>query len=312
MGLTENAGSFSLPNPDGEEGTVPLEELAAEGAHGCDGLFWWGAVYWCHNQCGGDGLEVYLDLVMLLNFLVDFLLLLGTNRLSGFPGGPGRCALGALLGAVYSGACLLPGFSFLGNLLWRTVSLGLMGLAAFGWNRSALKRSGIFLLLSMALGGIALNFGRRDFPGLVLAAVLCWLLCRLAFGDTVGGREYVPVTLSYGGKTASLLALRDSGNTLRDPVTGEQVLVISGEVAQRLTGLTRQQLENPLETMAIHSLPGLRLVPFRSVGQSGGMLLAMRFADVTIGSRQQSAIVAFAPEGMGQGSMYQALTGGVI
>ena len=28
---------------------------------------------------------VYLDLVMLLNAAVDFLLLLGTNRLTGFP-----------------------------------------------------------------------------------------------------------------------------------------------------------------------------------------------------------------------------------
>ena len=68
-------------------------------------------------------LEIYLDLVILLNFSVDFLLLMGTNRLSGFPLSPGRCAWAAVLGAVYSGACLLPGFSFLGALLWRMVSL---------------------------------------------------------------------------------------------------------------------------------------------------------------------------------------------
>ena len=55
-------------------------------------------------------MTVYLDLVMVLNFLVDFLLLLGTNRLSGFPPGIWRCGAGALVGAVYSGACLLPGF----------------------------------------------------------------------------------------------------------------------------------------------------------------------------------------------------------
>ena len=41
---------------------------------------------------GGEGMAVYLDLVVLLNYLVDFLLLLGTNRLSGFPLAPGRCA----------------------------------------------------------------------------------------------------------------------------------------------------------------------------------------------------------------------------
>ena len=52
-----------------------------------------------------DVLTVYLDLVMLLNFLVDFLLLLGTNRLSGFPAAPGRCALAAVFGSVYAAGC---------------------------------------------------------------------------------------------------------------------------------------------------------------------------------------------------------------
>lgn len=257
-------------------------------------------------------MEVYLDLVIMLNFLVDFLLLLGTNRLSGFPPGRLRCGAASVLGAIYGGACLLPGFRFLGNLLWRSVSLCLMAVIAFGWGRSAWKRGAVFVLLSMALGGIALNFGRQDFLALLAAAGLCWLLCRISFDGGTGNREYIPITLHYGDKTASLLALRDTGNTLRDPITGEQVLIVSGEVAQRLTGLSREQLQAPLETLARRPVPGLRLIPYRAVGQSGGMLLALRFDNVKIGSRQQSAIVAFAPEGLGKGSIYQALTGGAI
>ncbi len=257
-------------------------------------------------------MEVYLDLVIILNFLVDFLLLLGTNRLSGFPLAAKRCAASALLGGVYSGVCMLPGFRFLGNTLWRTVSLCLMAGIAFGCDRSALKRGGVFLLLSMALGGVALSFGKGDFMALVLAACLVYILCRMAFGETVGGREYIPITLTYGSQSASLTALRDSGNTLRDPITGEQVLVISGEIAQRLTGLTREQLNKPLETLALHPIPGLRLIPYRAVGQGGSMLLALRFENVKVGSRVQSAIVAFAPEGLGKGQVFQALTGGAI
>lgn len=253
---------------------------------------------------------IYLDLVMLLNFLVDFLLLLGTNRLSGFPPGTGRCALAALLGGVYGGVCLLPGFRFLGNLLWRLVSLGLMAAIAFGCSRSALKRGGVFVLLSMALGGVALSIGRGEFLMLVAAAAGVWLLCRIAFGDGVGAREYVPITLRCGNRAVSLIALRDSGNTLRDPITGEQVLVISADAAIQLTNLTAAQLRSPLETLAKRPVPGLRLIPYRSVGQGGGMLLAMRFEDVKIGSRRQSAIVAFAPEGLGKGEDYQALVAG--
>lgn len=261
-------------------------------------------------EYGGAAMTVYLDLVMLLNFLVDYLLLLGTNRLSGFPSASWRCAGAALLGAVYSGACLLPGFRFLGNFLWRCVSLFLIGSIAFGWNSSALKRSGIFLLLSMAMGGIALSFGRGDLLSLVLCALVCFLLSWISFGGQAGGREYLPLRITYEGRSANLIALKDTGNTLKDPVTGEQVLVISAEVACRLTGLTLEQLRRPLETVVFHPVSGLRLIPYRSVGNGGGFLLAKRFEDVTIGGRKHSALVAFAAEGLGTGEIYQALTGG--
>jgi len=253
---------------------------------------------------------VYLDLVMVLNFLVDFLLLLGTNRLSGFPAQPWRCAGAALLGAVYSGACLLPGFRFLGNFLWRCVSLCLMGVMAFGCDAGALKRGGVLLLLSMAMGGIALSLGRGDVLSLILCALICLLLSLVSFGGQVGGREYVPLKIAYDGRSASLIALKDTGNTLRDPVTGEQVLIISAEVAGRLTGLSAEQLQHPLETLVFRPIPGLRLIPYRSVGNAGGFLLAKRFEDVTIGDRKQSALVAFAAEGLGKGEIFQALTGG--
>lgn len=256
-------------------------------------------------------MAVYLDLVMVLNFLVDFLLLLGTNRLAGFPLGASRCALAALVGSVYSGACLLPGFRFLGNLLWRTVSLAAMGLLAFGLARGSIKRTGLFLLLSMAMGGLVLSLGREDFGALTVAALLCFGLCRVCFGNTVGSREYVPLTLTYEDKTASVIALRDSGNTLRDPVTGQQVLVVSGEIGQRLTGLTLEQLQHPLETLSRRPIPGLRLIPYRAVGQGGSFLLGLRLP-VKIDGKQTESVVAFAAEGFGKGQVYQALTGGAL
>lgn len=287
-----------------------MAELAGEAPTDATDFFAPGQ-YTDANANGRWGMAIYLDLVMVLNFLVDFFLLLGTNRLAGFPAGAWRCAGAAVLGSVYSGACLLPGFRFLGNFLWRGVSLCLMGLMAFGCNAGALKRGGIFLLLSMAMGGIALSIGRGDMVSLLLCALICLLLSVVSFGGQVGGREYIPLKIAYNGNCSSLIALKDTGNTLRDPVTGEQVLIISAEIASRLTGLTAQQLQHPLETLMLHPVPGLRLVPYRSVGNAGGFLLAKRFADVTIGDKKQSAMVAFAAEGLGKGEIYQALTGGM-
>ena len=254
---------------------------------------------------------VYADVVMGLNFLVDFLLLLGTDRLAGFPVAAGRAAAGAALGAVYSGVCLLPGFRFLGNWLWRTVFLCLMAVIAFGVNRSAVRRGLIFLVLSMALGGIALGMGRPDRTGVVLAAAGLWLVCRYGL-RTVGEQTYVPVELTHQGRTLKLLALRDTGNTLRDPLTGEQVLVAGADVAQELLGLTGEQLLHPVETLARGALPGLRLVPYRAVGQPGGMLLALRFPGAVIGKNRGDPLVACAPQELGKGEVYRMLTGGAV
>jgi stage II sporulation protein GA (sporulation sigma-E factor processing peptidase) len=247
-----------------------------------------------------------------LNFLVDLLLLLGTNRLTGFPSDWKRLTAAALLGAVYSGVCLLPDFRFLGNLLWRLVCLGLMGILAFGWNRGALKQSGLFLFLSLALGGLAISFGKTDSRILLLAGAGLWILSRISLAGGCESREYVPVVIRRGDRTVKLLALHDTGNTLRDPVTGQQALVISLSAARRLTGLTQQQLKDPLGTIATHPLPGLRLIPFRTVGQSGGMMLAMIFEDVILNGRKRKTLIAFAPENFGGNAAYQALTGGVF
>lgn len=256
-------------------------------------------------------MAIYLDLVMLLNFLVDFLLLLGTNRLSGFPPGVKRCILAAALGGIYSGWCMLPGFRFLGNALWRLVFLAMMGCIAFGVNPGAVKRTGVFVLLTMAMGGLAFGFGHSDFGMLIMAAAVIWLLCRVGFGKRIGGREFIPVVIHSGTQRVSLTALRDSGNMLTDPVSGEQVLVVGAEAAEKLTGLKRDQLHSPMETLLGRTVPGLRLIPYSAVGQPGGLLLAKRFADVQMGNRKGSVLIAFAPERIGRGDMYQALMGGV-
>jgi stage II sporulation protein GA (sporulation sigma-E factor processing peptidase) len=255
---------------------------------------------------------IYLDLVMGLNFLVDLLLILGTNRLCGFPSGLIRTSAAAALGGVYAAGAFVSGFAFLGSTFWRLVFLVLMGIIAFGLNRSAWRRTGIFLLLSLAMGGVALGISREGIPALLLSAASVWLLSRIGFGGTVGGKEYIPITITEAGKSISVIALKDTGNSLRDPVTGEQVLVLGPEAADRLLNLSSQALQRPLEAMMLNSGRGFRLIPYSAVGQPGGMLLAKRFSDVKMGDRRGSALVAFAPERIGVGQVYQALAGGNI
>lgn len=255
-------------------------------------------------------MDIYLDLLIILNFLVDFCLLVGTNRLAGYPNGTKKCLLAGALGGLYAGACVVPGFHFLGNEIWRLVSLVLIGSIAFGWNRSGLQRGAVFLILSLALGGIAAGMNGKSFLGLVTAGGLIWLLCRMGFRG--GQKEYVPIELAWDDKRMSLIALRDTGNNLRDPITGEQVLVAGADVGEKLLGLTSHQLAHPVETVASGVIPGMRLIPYTAVGQPGGILLAVRFQGAKIGNTYGNPLVAFAPEVLARGEVYQMLAGGVI
>lgn len=262
------------------------------------------------NGQGVASLIVYLDLVMLLNFLVDALLLAGTRRIMGMRPCWSRILPAAAVGAVYAGVCLLPRFRFLGNLLWRSVFLGIMGAMCFGLSRSALRQSLLFVLLCMALGGAAICAGTQGLPGLITGALILFGLCAVGFRTAPASRRYARVVLRHGGKETSLVALVDTGNTLCDPVTGEGVLVADAQAAYRILGISKQQLRMPVETLASGIYPGLRLIPYRSVGQDGGMLLAIRMEDVTIDKWRGSRLVAFSPNGLDAEGTYQALTGG--
>ena len=231
---------------------------------------------------GVAGLVIYLDLVVALNFAVDFLLLVGTNCMTGFPPSGRRSALGAAVGGIYGGVCILPGFRFLGSGIWRPVFLFLIGSAAFGWNRSALRRIPVFLILNMALGGIAAGSGVTSFPEVLISGGFLWILCRSG-SQLADGRKYIPAELNWKGNRVKLFALRDTGNTLSDPITGEQVLVCGADVAEELLGVSRTRFRDPVEIVASGMIPGLRLIPYRSVGKSKGMLPAIRLEDAVIG-----------------------------
>lgn len=252
---------------------------------------------------------MYVDLVMLLNFLIDFLLLMGTNALSGFPLGLKRSAIAAAVGGVYGGACLFPGFSFLGNLFWRTVFLSMMAVIAFGFDASALRRGVLFILLSMALGGVATVMGNGGVLSVLAASAGMLAMCVVGFRGKAGSRRYVRVQLRFGGKSMDLTALCDTGNTLKDPVTGCPVLVVGSDVAGQLLGLTQRQLNSPLQTLT--EFPGLRLIPYRSVGQPAGMLLGIRPDEIQINGEKREYILGFAPQKLGNEG-YQALAGGIV
>lgn len=280
---------------------------------------------------------VYLDRVFLLNLLVDHLLLTATARLAGRPLCRGRLLLCAAGGGLYAAAVFLPGLGFLARPLCRLAAGAAMGLLAWRRERRPWRMTALFFLLSAGLAGLLLALGLAagsptallnrvyyadvSWPLLLGATAAFSLLLHLVFrqGARHEGGEWMDVTISLGGRRQRLRALHDTGNTLRDPASGQPVLVLEQEALEALwtqeaAELLRQSLPPEEKLARLYRLEGscrFSLLPYCSVGTPSGLLLAVRSDYVKIGRITYPRILlALSPGPVGDGS-YQALWGGM-
>ena len=252
-------------------------------------------------------MQPYMLLAVVIRLVVDFMLLYAAKRLfSPYPGLL-RPLLGAAVGGIYAAGCLILQLSILQSPLCYWFSMLLSCLIAFGVARIAVSSAAVYILLRLALDGLA--SGESIVVQLFLGILLC-VLSLLGFGGRLCGRRYVPVELCYGGKRVKLQALWDTGHELCDPVTGKGVLVVGADVARLLTGLEVEQLRQPVE--AIQAIPGLRLIPYQTVESSGRMMLCLVIPDTKIGRKRGPCLVAFAPQVLDGNGKYQALIGGTV
>lgn len=284
---------------------------------------------------GGAGVTViYVDTLFLLNALVDYLLLLGAARLAGERLRRLRFTMGAVLGGGYAVAIFLPGGAFLQRLPCRLAVLALMSVAAYGGSRRLLRQSLLFLALSCALGGgvlaVSLLGGRgltlsggvvysaMDIKTVLLSAAGCYAAVTLVFRGlarhTASAGELAAVRLALDGRSVELTALRDTGNTLTDPVAGIPVLVAEGALLLPLLPpgtLMAGELADPvacMERLRDGPLAGrVRLLPYRAVGVERGLLLALRPDGLWVNGERRDMLAALSPTPVSDGGGYGAL-----
>ncbi|MBR6377107.1 MAG: sigma-E processing peptidase SpoIIGA, partial [Oscillospiraceae bacterium] len=264
---------------------------------------------------------VYADQVFFVNTAVNWLLLATAVALTGAGTRPWRLGLGAALGGLYALGALLPGLCWLGRLPGAALAFLGLCLTAFGCRGRAWKSwlwffgvccgfAGLVMAAASLLGLPVLWGGGQVWYRvtgrlLLLLAGALWggtrlLLDRFALHR---GRELLRLELALGPRQLGCAALRDTGNTLRDPLTGAKVPVARWQLAARLLpelGLSRQQFQDPaaLAQRLARERPELqlRLIPFRAVGVESGLLLALALDRVCVeGTPAPTRLVAFSP-----------------
>lgn len=197
---------------------------------------------------------VYGDVLFLLNFSIDFLVLLLVGCFLHFPRKLFRLLPAALLGGVYAVLSLLPNLpppialalDFLVACLLCAVAYAPMGAFSF------LKLISMFYAVSILLGGMVsalygvLSEFFKTAGGVVtsdekarffmlyavLGGVIIFVFGRI-FAHRSGLRAVV-LEIGEDGKKLQVDALLDSGNFLRDPASGKPVILLLKRYAEQI------------------------------------------------------------------------------
>lgn len=246
---------------------------------------------------GVDVVCIYVDILIILNWYINYFILLGTAKVTHIKFNRRRLILSALIGATTSLIIFLPTMNYLLSVAIKFIISNVLILIAFKWKSIAsnLKMSLYFSTISFLFAGgmmalkVALNCGNissnngivyADFSikFLVTSTAICYgILCLMRYlidrNTDSSGTWYL--TIQYGGKTLRLNGLADTGNLLMDTFSGKPIIVCS-----------KATLSNLLDIPAIDktygcNLKGFRLIPFSTIGK-GGMIVSFKPDNVTV------------------------------
>lgn len=278
---------------------------------------------------------IYVDVLLGINFILDYYLLLAAKHLSGAKGGSLRLLLGSALAALSSLLLLAPPMHpALSVLLKLLICVGCIKVAFqyTGW-RTCAKATGWFFLLNFLLAGVvffamytfsASGIHQNNFavyfnvsPWVLIFSVLSVYLVLEVF-SLLFRPPHTETALELGFRLSDTWirthTLYDTGFSVKDALTGHPCVLISvPAIQQHLPKTLAETLETYFKSGALGK--GLHLVPCNTA-QGRGLLPADVCQEVLLykGGRQQplgAVTVLFTDKLLAEGA-YEALAGPAV
>lgn len=191
-------------------------------------------------------MKIYLDLVVLLNFFFDFLLLYGTSKILKERVPIKRLVLGSVVASLSVFLLFIKLNSVSLFLIKIVISIGIV-LTTFG-KKNFIKNISYFYLLSIVLGGslylLNISFTYRNqgilfinnglsinFILLIIVSpiiIFCYVKEHILYKNTYG--NIYEVFIINGSNKYKLMGLLDTGNRLRDPYKGRSVILVNNDI----------------------------------------------------------------------------------
>ncbi len=270
-------------------------------------------------------MEIYLDIVVMENIVINYLILLVTAKFSKIRSSNLRLLLGAVLGAAYLVIMiLLPDMKVYTTVLSKFLLSVTMVAVTFHFSKLTLffKTLAMFYAATFlfAGAGFALMFFNREWgimkngvlmtpmallntkwSELLMAFVVTLIILRIVWDviqkKFLREKLLVQMIISFDEKSIQLFALVDTGNSLHDPLTNMPVVVVEYSAVKELLPMDIRDIfeknsDNDLNmiTTTISCsdwFSRFRLIPFTSLGKENGMLIGFRPDYIEIGTEDE-------------------------
>lgn len=251
-------------------------------------------------------MTIYLDIIFLENLCMNYIILYATTIITKTSPKPIRLFIGSLIGAIYAIVVVLNILEIYSNIVFKIlVSIVMVYVSLETKNAKMLiKDLLIFYLTSFTFGGVTLALiyfikpeniimkngvyiGTYPIKMLLLGGILGYIIITIAFSiikkKINRSATYCNIEVAINNKIADIKALLDTGNFLKEPITGTPVVIAENKVLEQI--LPEGIMENikpiidgrtELDSKLYELLPKMRVIPFSSLGKQHGMLLGIK------------------------------------
>lgn len=289
-------------------------------------------------------MTVYLDIILIENICMNYIILLATGLIVKNKITKTRILLSSLLGSIYAVTSYITKLEIYSTIIMKIIlSIAMIYLAFKPKNiKQMLKHLVIFYLTSFAFGGCAfallyfikpqdilmkngVYIGTYPLKIAILGGIVGFVVINISFkiikGRITKKSIFCDVEIYLNNNISKVHALVDTGNLLKEPITGNSVIVVE---KQQLYNLIPNNIldnveeimycNNNLENIDSEYISKLRLIPFSSLGTPNGMLIGTKVDKIKINFEEEeidvtNVIAGIYNKSLTKNGLYNALIG---
>ena len=289
-------------------------------------------------------MTVYLDVILIENLCMNYIILFATGLINKSKISQIRLLLSSLLGSSYAIMSYIILASNFSNIIIKVLlSVAMVYLAFNPRNiKILLKYLIIFYLTSFAFGGCAffllyfvrpqdvlvkngMLVGTYPIKIALLGGIVGFTIINIAF-KVVKGRiskkdMFCEIEVFLLEKSLHIKAMLDTGNLLKEPISGVPVVVVEKEILKKIIPLSilhnmESIIQGEVECTQEFGEYGVRLrvVPFTSLGKENGMLLGIKADRIVVNFHDDiytidNVIIGIYSKSLNNSGKYNAIIG---